>query len=135
MRLFGHIKKNKIAMTAPVVMDLNEQAGRQSMAFLYANKTLGTLGSEAGIEVDDRRAQEYISIGMRGRETQQMISSAVLKLRRALSKQKKYQAIASPRLLGYNSPMVSSQKRFWEVQIALDKVALDKQTNKILGVK
>ena len=131
MRLFGHIKKNKISMTAPVIMDLNENAQRQTMAFLYANQSLGSVGQKGDIEVGDRKAQEYISIGMRGRETQELINSAVTKLRRSLTDQDKYKAIGVPRLLGYNSPMVPSEKRFWEVQIPVEKIVQNKQTTKL----
>jgi hypothetical protein len=51
MRLFGHIKRNDIAMTAPVTMDWSgepaERGGRESMAFLYAAPDLGAAGCEA----------------------------------------------------------------------------------------
>ena len=123
MRLFSHIKSNNIAMTAPVEMNLNEDAERIDMAFLYENTDLGRTGQTNGdVKVLDLPAQKYLSIGILGRETKTSVKSAVKQLEDWLGSQKKYEATGQPRLLGYNSPMVPANKRFWEIQIPVKKV-------------
>lgn len=119
MRLFTHIKQNGISMTAPVEMEIDsETAQRQNMSFLYSNKRIGKTGATGlGIEVLDLPAQKYLSIGIRGSESKTAIKSAMNKLEDWLSANKHYMADGKPRLLGYNSPMVPKEKRFWEVQI------------------
>ena len=123
MRLFGHIKQNNISMTAPVEMKLDGQSGqRQDMAFLYGNTGIGKVGTtNQGIEVLDIPAQEYVSLGMRGTENQSVIKTAISKLQNWLKDNPDYKSTGEPRLLGYNSPMVPAQKRYWEVQIPISK--------------
>ena len=119
MRLFAHIKQNKIAMTAPVEMALDAKTSdRKSMAFLYKDTSLGEVGStNAGVKVTDLPAQTYVSIGMSGFETKDSLAKAVDKLETWLKENKGFEATGEPRLLAYNSPMVPKDKRFWEVQI------------------
>ena len=121
MRLFAHIKQNNISMTAPVEMAIDgDTAKRQSMAFLYGNKTLGKAGTmTGGVKVLDLPARNYVSIGLSGAESPAAIKAAVTKLKKWLSNNQQYSADGEPRLLGYNSPMVPRDKRFWEVQIPI----------------
>jgi hypothetical protein len=55
MRLFGHIKRNEIAMTAPVTMDWAgepaERGGPESMAFLYGKPSIGAAGAALTVAV------------------------------------------------------------------------------------
>ena len=123
MRLFSHIKSNSIAMTAPVEMNLNQNTERIDMAFLYQNTALGKTGdANGGVKVLDLPAQKYLSIGVLGRETKTTVKSAVEKLEQWLKNQSELKAVGKPRLLGYNSPMVPADRRFWEVQIPVEKV-------------
>ena len=124
MRLFAHIKQNGISMTAPVEMAIDgDTAQRQDMAFLYGNKRIGKAGSaSAGVEVLDLPAKTYVSIGIRGTESKAAIKGAVSKLENWLKENKEFISDGEPRLLGYNSPMVPRDKRFWEVQIPVKTV-------------
>ena len=123
MILFGHIKRNKIAMTAPVEMTLNKDGQRQDMSFLYGNPEIGKPGKErSGVNVVDLPAREYLSIGVRGSESVRNINKAIKKLEKWLADNEKYTGDGEHRLLGYNSPMVPASKRFWEVQIPVKKL-------------
>ena len=63
--LFNHIKNNEIAMTAPVEMTF-DGAEAESMAFLYANATLGDTGYDGDVLVADQEATQVVSIAVRG---------------------------------------------------------------------
>ena len=83
--LFMHIKKNDIAMTAPVEMTYEQCAEHQleqvDMSFLYRNTDQGKPGMDGSVKIADVPAITVISIGMRGattkaRSTSQTISNA-----------------------------------------------------------
>ena len=123
MKLFGHIKSNNISMTAPVEMQIDKATGkRQSMAFLYANRSIGETGlKNSGVAVADEVAQDYVSIGLSGRESSELIKQAIEQIDTWLSENPSYSSKGEARLLGYNSPMIPASKRFWEVQIPVTK--------------
>jgi len=85
MKLFRHIERNEIAMTAPVVMGWpaenaaeggGDAAGKQpatqgpeSMAFLYGKPTLGAAGVDPAdpvVLVEDVTETVVVSVGLRG---------------------------------------------------------------------
>lgn len=121
--LFNHIQREDIAMTAPVEMtyDGDRQA---SMAFLYRNTQMGTLGSDAAderVQVKEVEQQTAVSIGVRGRYSQDHYNEAIDKLKAWLDQNKsQWQAVGEPRVLGYNSPFVPSSLRYSEVQIPIE---------------
>lgn len=119
MKLFYHIKKSGISMTAPVEMQLDtEGQSRKNMAFLYANQNIGSTGEKGnGVEVVDLPAQAYLSIGIRGSESKQKIAEAIEKIEAYLLEKNQWEVTGEPRLLGYNSPMVPRENRYWEVQL------------------
>ncbi len=106
-------------MTAPVEMQLDtEGQSRKNMAFLYANQNIGSTGEKGnGVEVVDLPAQAYLSIGIRGSESKQKIADAIEKIEAYLIEKKRWRVTGKARLLGYNSPMVPTENRYWEVQI------------------
>ena len=118
--LFNHIQREDIAMTAPVEMtyDGDKQA---SMAFLYRNPTMGSLGSdEEDGRIDVREIDQLtaVSIGVRGRYSEDNYNEALSKLNTWLNENAdNWQANGGPRLLGYNSPFVPWFLRYGEVQI------------------
>jgi len=123
MRLFGHIKKNNISMTAPVEMAIDKNDGKQqSMAFLYSSKDIGSTGQQSGgVNVVDLPSKLYVSIGIRGNDSTSVIKESIQKLEDWLTENKDYSADGEHRLLGYNSPMVQASNRFWEVQVPVKK--------------
>ena len=78
-KLFSHIKRNDIAMTAPVQMDYSgsdDSFEVASMAFLYGSRKIGAAGQDSAddsVEVVDHPKQDVVSIGIRGRMNSESI--------------------------------------------------------------
>ena len=122
MKLFRHIKRNDIAMTAPVEMGVTGESGSTgSMAFLYGKPTIGQTGTDGDVVVKDRPAMTVLSIGLRGNSSNAATRDAVAQLQQWLGSQQTYVATAPPRLMTYNSPMIPSHMRYWEVQIPVTR--------------
>jgi uncharacterized surface protein with fasciclin (FAS1) repeats len=125
--LFNHIKRNEIAMTAPVQMDYSEGNERQaSMAFLYAYPTQGDSGQDARddrVDVVDIAPSMAISIGGRGYEMAQTIATMRARLDAWLAANADaYEAAGPLRTMGYNSPMVPANRRYYEVEMPVRPV-------------
>jgi hypothetical protein len=134
--LFSHIKKENIAMTAPVEIDYgqdrNAELKEQRMAFLYGKPNLGEAGKDKAVDVMDNPAATVVSIGVRGRQNKDSILAAQRQLETWLESEKASWAPAgSLRIMAYNSPFVPRDRNFYEVQIPVlpveDKTA--KTTN------
>lgn len=125
MPLFNHIKREDIAMTAPVEMTYDQQRP-VSMAFLYRNTEQGSAGTDEDdprVDVIDAPQQLAASIGVRGRYTHERFTEAVEDLNTWLAEHDdKWRATGEPRYLGYNSPFVLWFLRYGEVQIAVEPV-------------
>lgn len=126
--LFNHIKRNEIAMTAPVQMDYTEGNERQaSMAFLYAYPTQGDSGQDTRderVDVVDIAPSMAISIGGRGYEMAQTTAALRARLEAWLAAHAdSYEAAGPLRTMGYNSPMVPANRRFFEVEMPVRPVA------------
>ena len=124
--LFNHIKKEKIAMSAPVVMDflaptVDGEKGVDkpvSMSFVYGEPTAGKPGMDGTVDVLDMPAVTVVSVGVRGSYGQKKFREGYAQLQTWLkANEAKYVASGPPRFLGYNSPMVPWFMRFGEVQI------------------
>ena len=136
-KLFNHIKRNDIAMTAPVEMSwggektVAEAGGKpagepNAMAFLYREPTLGEAGADpedASVLVEDIPAVKVVSIGLRGSYGKKTFLRGYEKLTAWLTTHPEWQAAGSPRTLGYNSPMVPGFMKFSEVQIPITPAA------------
>jgi hypothetical protein len=121
-RLFSHIKKNEIPMTAPVEMAVESTPGKpvekSSMAFLYQNQSVGTVGpSGETIEVRDIPASQALSYTWQGTDSEKNLTRARNALDSALAA--KNLKPTSYRLLGYNGPGTPRTKRTWELQALL----------------
>jgi hypothetical protein len=120
MRLFKHIKRNNIPMTAPVVMKLGgseaASGGMEEMEFLYQNKSVGKTGvGEGQVEVRDVPALDTLSYAWQGPR------SGADKARAAIDAElaRKNLKAAGYRLLGYNSPFVPRGRQTHELQALL----------------
>jgi hypothetical protein len=121
MKLFNHIKRNDIAMTAPVQMD----GKRESMAFLYATPGLGAPGpdpKDPAVVVEDIPETTVASVGVRGSYSKATAEAGVKQLREWLAAHPEWQPTGDPRTLGYNSPFVPSFLKYSEVQIPVRAV-------------
>jgi hypothetical protein len=122
--LFNHIKRNEIAMTAPVEMGMNEAGNglaMKNMAFLYRLPDMGASGideSDRRVKVIDVAAEKVLSVGIRGALTQDRIRAAKARIELELGLQSgKLDRAGDWRVLGYNSPMVPADRKFHEVQL------------------
>ena len=129
-KLFNHIKRNDIKMTAPVEMSWTPKAAADpdgtldgdpnAMAFLYGSNQLGSAGADsedASVVVEDIPTEKVISIGLRGGYGKKTFLRGYEKLNAWLADHPEWKVAGSPRTLGYNSPMVPSFMKFSEVQI------------------
>ncbi len=122
MELFEHIKRNDIAMTAPVEMaydDAGSAAPRMSsMAFLYRSQELGQLGEEGAVSVRDVEPRTFASVGVRGGYDAETFLEGLSTLEVWLAaNQDEWEVVGPPRYLGYNGPFVPTPVRFGEVQV------------------
>lgn len=132
--LFQHIKRNEIAMTAPVEIgysdrpslpNLEERQGAASMAFLYGDPAWGRAGvdeADPRVVVEDVPAMKVVSIAVRGDYTDARLEKATSQLKHWLeAKGGELRPAGPPRYLGYNSPFVPSFLRYGEVQIPVEQ--------------
>lgn len=121
--LFNHIKREDIAMTAPVEMTYDGDQ-QSSMAFLYRDPGMGELGSDnedQRVQVRQFGEQTAVSIGVRGSYSKDNYEDALTELEAWLDENRnQYTAIGEPRFLGYNSPFVLWFLRYGEVQIPVE---------------
>ena len=121
-KLFKHIERNNIPMTAPVEMKLDETdsaSGKmEEMAFLYQNKRVGETGADEGqVEVRDVPARDTISYAWQGPRNGASIAKARAAIDAELARQNL--KAAGYRLLGYNSPFLPKGRQTHELQALL----------------
>ena len=122
--LFRHIEKNAIAMTTPVQMDWqpNGTTGKPTaMAFLYGSPTLGRTGTDDRVEVVDVPALTVISVGAVGDDRKDRVAALHERLREWLRRNPEWEIAGDLRTMGYNSPMVARDQRYFEVQLPIRK--------------
>jgi len=124
--LFSHIKRNKIEMTAPVEISVTEndaELEEQGMAFLYATPELGSAGKDGSVDVVDLDPVRVLSYGIRGPKTDKKLRAAMEAINARLSQESaNWKRDGEWRLLGYNSPMIPADRRFWELQVPVAPV-------------
>jgi hypothetical protein len=125
--LFSHIKKNDIAMTAPVEMGYDspqsDKPKEQKMAFLYGQSSLGNIGKDGSVDVVDVPAMTVVSTGVRGIQNTESLLDARHRLEAWLEFNKDtWIAAGALRTMAYNSPFVPQDRNYFEVQIPVRKV-------------
>ncbi len=125
MELFNHIKRNEIAMTAPVEMEYTPREGQApamaSMAFLYRSPTLGAAGEDGEVRVEDLPAASFASVGMRGAYKTSRYERGLAMLDEWAGSQDEWRVVGPARYLGYNSPFVLPFMRYGEVQVPVER--------------
>jgi hypothetical protein len=121
-RLFSHIKKNDIPMTAPVEMGIDASGAtleRSTMAFLYQNQAVGTAGAvNPNLEVRDVPPAKVLSYTWQGPDSEANLTRAKQALDTAMAATKA--TAKAYRLLGYNGPGTPRAKATWELQAVLE---------------
>lgn len=124
--LFNHIKREDIAMTAPVEMTYNDQGQASSMAFVYRTADLGEVGADQAdprVQVIDIPGQYAVSVGVRGRYNADRFNAYRQQLVEWLDENAdEWRAAGEARYLGYNSPFVPGPMRYGEVQIPIEPI-------------
>jgi hypothetical protein len=119
-RLFRHISQNKIPMTAPVEMKLDDSpaADMEEMAFLYQSPEVGKTGGDGElVEVRDMPATRVLSYAWMGPRDQKSTATARKAIDAELARLNL--KAAGYRLLGYNSPFVPRSRQTHELQAIL----------------
>jgi hypothetical protein len=119
MKLFKHIERKGIPMTAPVEMKLdpseNKTTEMEEMAFLYQTPDVGQTGADGEhVEVRDVPAREALSFAWQGTRNE----TATARAREALDAELAKQGLKAVgyRLLGYNSPFIPPNRQTHELQ-------------------
>lgn len=123
-KLFKHIQSNDIAMTTPVEMSYEvrgEQMRETKMAFLYGDPAIGQVGPAGVVQVSDAEANWVVSLGCRGYESDTKLANARTQLLEWIAARPEYSVSGEMRVMSYNSPMVFGNKRFYEVQIPVQR--------------
>ncbi|MHC4861768.1 MAG: heme-binding protein, partial [Planctomycetota bacterium] len=121
-------KRNKIAMTAPVEMTMEQgedgSLAQKRMAFLYGEPEMGRKGRDGRVEVMDLEPMKVLSVGIRGPMSDDKVRDAreaiLARLSAGAREGDALRRAGDWRLMGYNSPMVPSEKRFWELQLPVE---------------
>lgn len=123
-QLFSHIQRNDIAMTAPVETTYATDGSLREtrMAFLYESPDMGELGSDGTVEVIEKGGATVVSLGCRGYASQSAVANAAQRLEAWLGTRVDLRAAGPMRVMGYNSPMVPGDRRFFEVQLPVAEV-------------
>jgi len=114
--LFRHIKQNGIEMTAPVEMTMDGALRARDMAFLYGRPDQGNAGQRGNVDVLDLDARTVLSIGVRGARSEANMARAKGLLEENM-RDHGYTRDGEYRVLGYNSPMVPTERQYWEFQV------------------
>lgn len=131
MKLFRHIERNEIEMTAPVEMEMTSADGAgtvartESMAFLYGSADTGTPGpdpADPNVVVEDVPETTVVSLGVRGSYREDRFAEFTGKLEAWLAEHPEWVAAGPPRTLAYNSPFVPGMLKYAEVQIPIAPV-------------
>ena len=120
MTLFGHISRNKVEMTTPVEMTMDEGLDAMDMAFLYSSADLGRAGRDGAVDVLDLPSVTVLSLGIRGEPNDDTLRAAKSAIEARMRADGLVQA-GPWRRLGYNSPMVPNSRRFSEIQVPVRK--------------
>ena len=134
MKLFRHIERNDITMTAPVEMSWQGErpemehppaaVGREpeAMAFLYGKPTIGAAGvdpKDPQVVVEDVPEVKVVSIGLRGGYDKATFDRGAKRLAAWLAEHPKWQAAGGLRSLAYNSPFVPNIAKYSETQLPI----------------
>lgn len=131
MKCFAYLAKNKHEMTAPVVMEYDNDPGVEvngddmpvpvkRMHFLLEKIAQDEPGTDGEVTVADMAELHVLSIASQGRMTAGRIQELEKKLRDHLAGRADLHAAGSVRILGYNGPAVPREKVYWEVQLPIN---------------
>ena len=133
MKLFRHLERNDIKMTAPVEMSWPGReemehppaaVGREpeAMAFLYGKASIGAAGADPEdpqVVVEDVPEVKVVSIGLRGGYDRETFDRGAKRLAAWLAEHPEWEAAGGLRTLAYNSPFVPNFVKYSETQLPI----------------
>lgn len=134
--LFNHIKRQNIAMTAPVEFDYptasaaNPKISGWTMAFLYRTPDMNRTGVDSAderVSVRDAEPLTVVALGGRGSYDTTRVERDLKTLHRWLLENPQWVEAGAPRALMYNGPTLFGGRKWLEVQIPI-KPAAGRQT-------
>ena len=115
-RLFNYINTNKVAMTVPVEVEIENA----SMKFYVGSKDkLKALQDEGSVQVIDLPPREVVSIGIRGAYTRKHFEEAKSKLETWLKENRQYQQTAEAYAVYWDAPFMPWFLKRAEVHIPI----------------
>lgn len=132
--LFRHITQNDVAMTTPVEMTMTSadpsSMTQADMGFYYEAATQGESGLSGEVVVHDEPALIVLSFGIAGNPDTQAMQRGRAAIQAALeSRGDTHVAAGDFRLMGYNSPFVQPDKRFFELQLPIQAIEAADQSD------
>jgi hypothetical protein len=118
--LFRHIEQRDIAMTTPVQIEWRGDGDRDraaTMAFLYGSPELGPVGTHGDVEVVDQPPLTVLTIGARGHDRPARIAELRARIDAWLHQHPEWVVAGPQRTMGYNSPSMPDDRRYFEVQV------------------
>ena len=118
MRLFRHINRSEIPMTAPVEMALDASKNRANgMGFLYQSPEVLGGSTHEKISVQTIPAQRVLSYTWLGPDNAANREKAINAINTYAAEQN--MTPGEFKLLGYNGPSVPRDKRTWEIHAVI----------------
>lgn len=132
-KCFTYLSVHRHKMTAPVVMDYpggvasdkSPEDAAERMHFVLQRPGLDKPGKRVLVEVADMPKQEVVSLALQGDLTAEKLADGEARLRVYVEGRPDLSIADALRVLGYNSPMVMPEKRFWEIQFPVQRVKRD----------
>lgn len=139
MRLFGHISREDIPMTAPVLMEGmvagDETPGVPMMAFYYPSMATGEAGADAvdgSVEVVDSEPMTVVSYAFFGARNAAQLTEAMAAIE-GLIEDRGLAKVGSPRIMGYNGPGVPWRRKLVEVQQRVEVEVVEEEAGESAG--
>lgn len=132
-KCFQHLQEHEHEMTAPVLWDYQHRdapappleerlAGSvqvERLHFVLEDPTRDEPGEYGAVTVSDAPEMQVLSVAFQGRLTAEVVRDCENKLQASLAEREGWESAGPPRILGYNSPMIPEQRRYWEVQLPI----------------
>ena len=117
-KLFRHIQRRGIPMTAPVEM-ANDANGESMMGFMYEDVRQGSLGEQDNITVVDIGEKAVLSMTIRGRRTGETFNQ-VQEIITDYATTNNVSISDDWRVFGYSSPMIPRDRQYYEIQVSIE---------------
>lgn len=128
IKCFSYLSVKRYEMTAPVVLDYpagvaegkSPTDGAERMHFVLERPMFDKPGKKLLVEVADVPRTRVVSVAVQADLTAELLTTCETKLRVYVKNRPGLEIAGDLRVLGYNSPSVEAEKRFWEIQLPVE---------------